>query len=199
MLDWLLITTVGYAKFVDTFCMWLLLQSCVTSAVHDHRSMRQFKQTDVLLAPGVPPIYQRDYIIALVLNEAGEALVWERQKPGGGACWQMLEQILQAHEDPFTAVQQALLAQTGRQTEQWAYLGSHVVDASQPVGIGYFFCAQKSHEVGAAAQEWQTPDGEPLCPKWVSLTDLRYALLDGRLTVTRHALVVSISLLTILK
>ena len=177
----------------------MALAASVPSAVHEHRPMRQYKQTDVFLATEVPPIYQRDYVIALVLNEAREALVWERQKPEGGACWQMLEQFLQLHEDPFTAVQQALLTQTGRQTEQWAYLGSHVVDTSQPVGVGYFFCAQKTHEIMVVPQEQQTPKGELLCPKWVSLTDLRYALLDGRLAITRHALTVSLSLLTILK
>jgi hypothetical protein len=161
--------------------------------------MRQQHQTDDLLAAEWPPIYLWDYIIALVLNKAGEGLVWERQKPGGGTSWQMMERFLRLDEDPFTAVQQELLAQTGRQTDQWAYLGSHVVDVSQPVGVGYFFCAQQTCEIVEVAQERLTPDGELLCLKWVPLTDLRYALLDGRLAVTRHALAVSISLLTILK
>lgn len=126
-------------------------------------------------------------------------MVWERQKPGGGMHWQMMERSLPPNEDPFTAVQQELLAQTGRQTNQWAYLGSHVVDTSQPVGVGYFFCAQQTREIVQVAQERHTPDGELLCRKWVPLTDLRYALLDGRMAMTRHALTVALSLLTILK
>jgi len=153
----------------------------------------------MLLTPEAPPIYLQDYIIALVLNEATEAMVWERQKPGGGTHWQMMERLLPPNEDPFTAVQQELLVQTGRQTSQWVYLGSHVVDTSQPVGVGYFFCAQQTCEIAQVAQEWYTASGEQLCRKWVPLTDLRYALLDGRLAMTRHALTVSLSLLTILK
>ena len=109
--------------------------------------MNQQHQPDGLFTPEAPPIYLQDYIIALILNEAGEAMVWERQKPGGGTHWQMMERALPPDEDPFTAVQQELLAQTGRQTSQWAYLGSHVVDTSQPVGVGYFFCAQKTCEI----------------------------------------------------
>jgi hypothetical protein len=161
--------------------------------------MNERPQSDVLPTPEVPPIYLQDYIIALVLNEAREAMVWEWQKPGGGTHWQMMERLLLPDEDPFTAVQQALLDQTGRQTNQWSYLGSHVVDTSQPVGVGYFFCAQRTHQIVETAQRRQMLNGHQLCRKWVSLADLRYALLDGRLAMTRHALTVSLSLLTIFK
>ena len=161
--------------------------------------MKQPHQTDRLIMLEMPPICLQDYVIALVLNEAGEAMVWERQRPDGGTHWQMMERYLQCDEDPFTAVQQELLAQTGRQTGEWAYLGSHVIDTSQPVGVGYFFCAQQTCAIIPVAQERQAPNGELLCLKWVPLTDLRYALLDGRLAMTNHALTVSLSLLTILK
>ncbi len=126
-------------------------------------------------------------------------MVWEQQKPGGGTCWQVMERLLLPDEDPFTAVQQELLAQTGRQTGQWAYLGSHTVDTNQPIGVGYFFCAQQTREIVQGAPDQPTPNGELPCRKWIPLTDLRYALLDGRLAVTRHALTVSLALLTILK
>lgn len=162
-------------------------------------AMRKLYQPDDFITPQLPAAYLQDYIIALVLNEAGDAMVWERQKPGGGAYWQIMERYLQANEDPFTAVQQELLAQTGCQTGQWAYLGSHVIDTSQPVGVGYFFCAQQACKIAPVAQEQQASDGELLCLKWVSVTDLRYALLDGRLAMTSHALTVSLALLTILK
>ena len=161
--------------------------------------MEQLHQHQNLITPDWPPIYLQDYIIALVLNEAREAMVLERQKPGGGTYWQMMERCLQPDEDPFTAVQQELLIKTGRQTGQWSYLGSHVVDTSQPVGVGYFFCALQSRQVEEVEQEHQANDGEGLCLKWVSLNDLRYALLDGRLAMSNHALTVSLSFLTVLK
>ncbi|GJM43144.1 MAG: hypothetical protein DHS20C20_34260 [Ardenticatenaceae bacterium] len=161
--------------------------------------MEQVHQLDRLIAPDWPPVYLQDYIIALVLNEGKEAMVFERQKPGGGAYWQMMEQYLKPDEDPFTAVQQALLTKTGRQTGQWSYLGSHVVDTNQPVGVGYFFCALQARKILEVEQAYHAHNGEPLCLKWVSLTDLRYALLDGRLAMSNHALTVSLSLLTVLK
>ena len=152
------------------------------------------------MRPELPPVYLQDYIIALVINEEREALVWERERPDGGTYWQMLESFLAADADPFTAVQDVLFAYTGRQTMQWSYLGSHVVDTSEPTGVGYFFCAQAAYRVEAEKTiVLLTAEGLALQPKWISLTDLRYALLDGRLAMTRHALAVSLALLTILK
>jgi hypothetical protein len=161
--------------------------------------MEQVHLPDSLITLDWPSIYLQDYIIALVLNEAGEAMVLERPKPDGGAYWQMMERFLKTDEDPFTAVQQELLEQTGRQTGQWSYLGSHVVDTSQTVGVGYFFCAVQTRKVMDVEQKHHAYDGEGLCLKWVALTDLRYALLDGRLAMSNHALTVSLSFLTVLK
>jgi len=161
--------------------------------------MKQPHQIDMLVMLELPPICSQDYVIALVLNEAGEAMVWERPRPDGGTYWQVMARYLQLDEDPFTAVQQELLAQTGRQTGEWVYLGSHVVDTSQSVGVGYFFCAQQTREIVAVAPQREEADGMPLHLKWVPLTDLRYALLDGRLAMTNHALTVSLALLTVLK
>jgi len=161
--------------------------------------MKHPHQTDRPVTLELPPICVQDYIIALVLNKANEAMVWEKQKPNGGTYWQVMERQLQRDEDPFTAVQQELLAQAGCQTDQWAYLGSHVMDTSKSVGVGYFFCAQQACGTIPVALEQQAPDGEVLYLKWVPLTDLRYALLDGRLAMTSHALTVSLALLTILK
>lgn len=161
--------------------------------------MEQVHHPDGLITPDWPPIYLQDYMIALVLNEAREAMVLERQKPGGGAYWQMMERYLKPDEDPFNAVQQELLTKTGRQTGQWSYLGSHVVDTSQPVGVGYFFCALQTRQVMEVEQKHYAHDGAGLCLKWVSLNDLRYALLDGRLAMSNHALTVSLSFLTVLK
>ena len=149
--------------------------------------------------PAQPSLYLQDYVVALVLNETREALVWVHEKPGGGTYWQMMERYLQPGEEPFTAVQQTLLMQTGRQTSQWVYLGSHVVDANQPAGVGYFFCAKQTSPSVPKLQTKELCKPQAACPKWVPLNDLRYALLDGRLAVANHALVVSLAFLTFLK
>lgn len=141
------------------------------------------------------PFYTIDYVNALVVNEAKQALVLEAEKTGGGLCWLMIGRYLQPDEDPFTAVQQKLLELTGYQTRQWAYLGSHGVSESQLLGVGSLFCAQRAHQVATPCPEAQLP----YIVKWVPLTDLRYALLDGRITTMSHALTVSLSLLTVLK
>jgi hypothetical protein len=139
--------------------------------------------------------HKLDYVNALVLNSMGEALVFEVQKPNSGVYWQLLDRYLQPKEDPFTAAQQKLKQMTGFQTSQWAYLGSHAIEASRLFGMGFLFCAQQAVQV--AEPEPNRP--EVLAIKWVPLVDLRYALLDGRISIMSHALTVSLSLLTILK
>ncbi|MCB8977654.1 MAG: hypothetical protein H6657_09555 [Ardenticatenaceae bacterium] len=133
-----------------------------------------------------------DYVNALVLNSAGEALVFEVEKPGGGVYWQILESSLQPNDDPFTAVQQRLEQAAGFQAKQWSYLGSHAIEVSRLFGTGFLFCARQAKQV--AEPIWD--GGEA---KWVSLVNLRYALLDGRISIMSHALTVSLSFLTILK
>ena len=116
-----------------------------------------------------------------------------------GVCWQMMGGYLESDEDPFTAVQQTLLAETGYQTNNWAYLGSHVTEANQRVGAGYFFCAQQARQVVATENPDCKGTVNAYAIKWVPLIDLRYALLDGRIMVLSHALTVSLALLTVVK
>ena len=146
-------------------------------------------------AKPVSPPHMLDYVNAMVLNTAGEALVFEVDKPGSGVYWQMLDRYLQPKEDPFTAVQNKLQQMTGFQTRQWAYLGSHAIEASRLFGVGFLFCAQQAVQVAEPAP-LRT---EGVAIKWVSLVNLRYALLDGRISIMSHALTVSLSFLTILK
>ncbi|MEZ4593400.1 MAG: hypothetical protein R3D55_19975 [Chloroflexota bacterium] len=139
-------------------------------------------------------IQQEDYVNAVVLDETGQALVFECPRPNGrGVYWHVLHYQLPHNADPFTAVQTALLHKTGHQTSHWAYLGSHVMSIEQPSGNGYFFCAQQARQTTTPQ-----PNGHsPAAAKWVPLTDLRYALLDGRIAITSHALTVSLALLTL--
>lgn len=147
-----------------------------------------------ILLQEVPPICQKDYVNAVVLNQAGEALVYETPRQSSvGVYWHVLSQSLPCGIDPFTAVQTALLHKTGGQTNHWSYLGSHVMAPDQPTGASYFFCAQQVQQVTSPQ-----PNGHsPAVAKWVPVTDLRYALLDGRIAIVSHALTVSLALLTL--
>ncbi|WP_420628733.1 hypothetical protein [Candidatus Leptofilum sp.] len=137
-----------------------------------------------------------DYIYALVLNEIGDALVFELPREGGsGVHWQMLSVPFSASSDPFTAVQTALLHKTGYKTSHWSYLGTHIMTQDESTAVGYYFCAKQAHQIADPR-----PNGSsPSVAKWVPLTDLRYALLDGRILLTSHALTASLALLTLHK
>lgn len=142
-----------------------------------------------------PKVYTKDYVNALVLNEAEEALIIEGYKHGTGwSSWQMLGGYMEDDEDPLTAVQRELLEETGYQSDLWTYLGSFVVDPNRHVGVGHFFCAQRAHQVAEPNHE----DLEAFVARWVALQDLRYALLDGRIAAIGHAMNVSLALLTVL-
>ncbi|VAW41863.1 hypothetical protein MNBD_CHLOROFLEXI01-3259 [hydrothermal vent metagenome] len=138
----------------------------------------------------------RDYVNILVLNKAREAMVLESYKQGsGGVCWKMLGGYLEGEEDPFTAVQRYLLQQIGYETTHWSYLGSHGTEPNRYRGVGHFFCAQQASPVANV----QNDQLDTAHIKWVQLTDLRYALQDGRIPIMSHALTISLALLTVLK
>ncbi len=157
--------------------------------------MEKHHQPNGIKNRDVQSFYTLDYVNVLVLNEAKQALVLEGQKAAGGVRWLMPGRYLQPDEDPFTAVQQKLLELTGYQTGHWAYLGSHAIDESQLLGVGSLFCAQQARQVAEPSPQQIMP----YAVKWIPLTDLRYALLDGRINIMSHALTVSLSLLTVLK
>lgn len=142
-------------------------------------------------APSICPL---DTIHALVLNQIGDALVFELPREGSsGVSWQMLSVKFAPGSDPFTAVQTALFQITGYQTNHWSYLGTHAMTQEQPSGVGYYFCAQQAIQTAVP----QPKDNSLAVAKWVPLTDLRYALLDGRILLTSDALTVSLALLTL--
>jgi ADP-ribose pyrophosphatase len=159
-------------------------------------AMETVRLPDGQTIPDWPKIYTNDYVNALILNEANEALVLEGYKHGNGRItWQIMGGYIEPAEDPLTAVQRELLEETGYQTEDWTYLGSYIVDPNRHVGVGHFFCAQK---VRLTAEPCHS-DLEDFAVKWVPLKELRYALLDGRIAAISHAITVSLALLTILK
>jgi ADP-ribose pyrophosphatase YjhB (NUDIX family) len=158
--------------------------------------MEQLRLPDQTMYSDLPDIDVRDYVNILVLNEAREALVLEGYKQGNSSvCWKVLGGYLEGEEDPFTAVQRSLLQKIGYQTTHWSYLGSHGTERNRYRGVGHFFCAQQASPVANVQND--KPDTAQI--KWVQLTDLRYALQDGRIPIMSHALTISLALLTVLK
>ncbi len=159
-------------------------------------AMETVRLPDGQTVPEWPKIYTNDYVNALIVNEANEALILEGYKHGSGRiAWQTMGGYIESEEDPLTAVQRELIEETGYHADEWYYLGSYIVDPNRHVGVGHFFCAQKARLITSPNHN----DLEGFKLKWVPLLDLRYALLDGRIAALSHAITVSLSLLTILK
>lgn len=175
--------------------MWAVLKK---QAVLEHPfvtvAMEQVCLPNGEVIPDWPKIYTRDYVNAIVFNDAGEAMVLEGYKHGvGSSSWQVLGGYLEDGEDPMTAVQRELLEETGYCTDDWLYLGSYVVDANRHVGVGHFFCGRNVQQVAQPASS----DMEAAAIHWVSLRDLRLALLDGRIAVVSYAVNIALAMLLV--
>ncbi len=134
----------------------------------------------------------RDFVNVLVLNEQGQALVFEREGRGPNILtWRLVSESLEDDADPLAAVKQALFRQAGLQSNEWRYLGSYTVGSYLPARVGHFFVAQHAQQIALP--------NIPGRARWVTMRDLRYALLDGRLSAISHAMTVSIALLTMLR
>jgi ADP-ribose pyrophosphatase len=142
--------------------------------------------------PDWPKIYSGDFVNAVVLNENNEVMILEGYKHGLEMCsWQVLGGYLEAGEDPVTAVQRELLEETGYQAPEWLYLGSFIQDANRHAGIGHYFCARHARQVA----EPNHNDLEAFGIKWVPLKDVKYALLDGRISGSSYAINIALALL----
>ena len=176
---------------------WEVLQS---RSVLEHPTMKvameRVRLPNGVIIPEWPKIYMNDYVNAVVFNENNEAMIMEGYKHGTGwTSWQMPSGYLEEDEDPVTAVSRNLLEETGFTTPSWIYLGSYVVDPNRHVGVGHFFCAKGAKKV---AQPIRTSDQDYKL-NWVPISELRYALLDGRIATLSYAIAVSLSLLTVIQ
>lgn len=176
---------------------WEVLQ---TKSVLEHPSvkvaMEKVRLPNGMIIPDWPKIYTSDYVNAVVFNENGEAMIMEGYKHGTGwTSWQMLSGCLQEGEDPVTAVHRHLLEEIGYTTPNLVYLGSYVVDPNRHVGVGHFFCARAAKKVAKPIHD----KSQNFELNWVPVSELRYALLDGRIATLSYAIAVSLSLLTVMQ
>lgn len=152
--------------------------------------------TTVRSPHGVQPILTQDFVNALAISEAGEAMIFEQGKHGGGmTSWHVVGGYVENGEDPMTAVKRSLLESAGYGSDEWLYLGSYMMsETDQQIGVGHFFCARDAQPIGEPVEN--VPEALKL--RWVSPRDLRYALLDGRISMLSYAITISMSLLTVL-
>jgi hypothetical protein len=143
-------------------------------------------------------VLSTDYVNVLALNDVGQAMICESVQNGGGySSWQVIEGKVAQGEDPMTAVQRTLLEKTGYHSDHWMYLCSYTIaDDHQQLGVGHFFCARNARQI--ADYDYVSPCRDRNL-KWVSQRDLKYALLDGRISILSYAITISMALLTVLE
>jgi 8-oxo-dGTP pyrophosphatase MutT (NUDIX family) len=175
---------------------WKSVEDQVTfDSLHQNTQLHanDMPEPQLISRPQAP--FSCDYVNALALSDAGEALIFERGNLGGMSSWQVVGGYVQEGEDPMMAVQRTLLEETGYHSENWLYLGSYMMsNGNEQETVGHFFCAQDAEEV-ASPKPAENHDREI---RWVSQRDLRYALLDGRISVLNYAITISMALLTVL-
>ncbi len=122
-------------------------------------------------------------VYTLVLNTEGKALVCHTDISQVGSEWSMLVASLPDDHDPIQAAKQSLY-DLGYESQQWVYLGSYVSIEKQAV---HFLFARNAYRVYTS----------PFYGKnfrWVCLHELRYALLDGRITKVGDATTVALAM-----
>jgi hypothetical protein len=172
-------------------------EGVILQSSHRESAFTRVEPTDERRSSVGEKISRRDYVNALALSNSGEAMIFERDKLDTGMLsWRVIGSYLKNGEDPMVAAQRTLLDETGYSSDEWLYLGSYVMADSDEhqTGVGHFFCARDAQQI--ARPQGNGPDG--LKMKWVSQRDLKYALLDGRISVLSYAITISMALLTVL-
>jgi hypothetical protein len=130
----------------------------------------------------------RDYVNAFIMNEAGEVMVMENSRAQRAwGSWQIIGCYVEEGADPLGSVQETLLDRTGYASEQWTYLGTFVVDDQEHLGVGHFFCAKYTRRVAEAMMTDHVV-------KWVPRKHIKYALLDGRISLINNAIATTLAM-----
>ena len=141
-----------------------------------------------------PFVHTRDYVNVLVFNRDGNVMVIEGYKHGlGRSSWQVVGGYLEPGEEPLPAIQRELLEETGYQAEDWSDLGTFVMDANRHVGVGTFFLAKNARKV----TEPDHDDLEEFIVRWVSPSELKEALFDGRVGIVSYAVNIALGLIAL--
>ena len=139
-----------------------------------------------------PIVDARDYVNAVVLNEAAQVMILEGYKHGlRKSSWQVMGGYLEEGENPLEAAKRELLEETGYSSDHWQELGSYVIDANRRVGVGHFYLARDARQTSQPNSD----DLEQIEVKWVSQAEITQALYDGRIAAMSHAANVALALL----
>lgn len=157
-------------------------------------TMQKVRLPDGRVIKDWPIIDTRDYVNVVALNEAGEVMVIEGYKHGvGRSNWQVVGGYLEPGEDPMSAVQRELLEETGYRSDDWQALGRFIVDVNRRTAVGHFYLARNAYFSQPPAYD----DLEDIVVRWVSLDELRQAMMDGRVAGLSYAANIALALIAL--
>lgn len=93
-------------------------------------------------------------------------------------------------ETPLVAAQRELLEETGFESDQWASMGSFVVDGTRGICSAHLFSAENIRKVAVP----ETDDMEELELLFMSASDIRTAILDGQIPLLPDIAILSMTL-----
>ena len=176
---------------------WKILKSeLVIEHPHVEVAMEKVSLPDGRVISDWPIVNVHDYVNAVVFDDMGRALILEGYKHGARrSTWQVVGGYLQPGQDPLAAAQRELLKGAGYESDEWRYLGSFITEAHRHVGVGHFFLCMNVRRVAVPHPD----DLEPYSLRWVSLQELRYALMDGRINIINYAMAISLGIMALHK
>ncbi|MFT7583998.1 MAG: ADP-ribose pyrophosphatase [Cellvibrionaceae bacterium] len=140
--------------------------------------LQQVRLPDNRIIPDWPIVSIRDYINVVAVDGAGKILIIEGYKHGiGRSSWQILGGYIDPGEEPLAAAKRELMEETGLTSDEWAPLGSFIIDANRRASQATFFVATNCRQVA----EPDNQDLEDYVLRWESKSEVLSALQDGRI------------------
>ena len=140
----------------------------------------------------IDTLQQCEYVNAVVFDVEGNALVFKLEnKSPRSEQWHMIEATVSEIEDPLTAVQNALLQQTGYTTPNWRYIGTFLRGQQGDDGVGHIFVARAAKKNAEPSLD----STDQSHARWIPIEELKHGLLDGRIHSFRYALNAALALL----
>jgi ADP-ribose pyrophosphatase len=156
--------------------------------------MQQLQLPDGRIIDNWPIIDAHDYVMIVAENEAGEILILDGYRHGlGRSSWQVVGGHIERDEEPLATAQRELLEEAGYASDNWTSLGSFIVDANRRVSHAHFFLARRAYP----STKLVSDDLEQSEMKWITASEAKQALHDGRVAISNSALALALALAVI--
>jgi 8-oxo-dGTP pyrophosphatase MutT (NUDIX family) len=153
--------------------------------------MEQVRLPDGRVIKDWPIVDARDYVMVVAWNPTGEMLILEGYKHGlGRSSWQVVGGYIEVGDEPLETAKRELLEEAGCVSDDWAHLGTFVVDANRRVSWAHIFLARNARPT----TKLESDDLELTEMRWVSAQEAASALSDGRVGIISSAVAIALAL-----